>query len=166
MVGVEEPNGRQASGTEHDPLYVKRGDADVPLGLLIRLVGLSFLGYVLLTLLVGGYVWKNQNDKRFEDQRNFAAQLARQNADLTRRLNSNRVAQSKRIQTAVADLCADAELRDTVITNQSAAIVALLQSFPEPVPPKVQNLIDTSRDGIATLEPKGEKDCPLPPEQP
>lgn len=165
LVGVEEdkPNGRlQASGTAEDPIHVERTQADVPLGLLVRLVGLSFLGYVVMTLLVGGYLWNRQDSQRFDDQRAFAAQLAGQNAALTRRLNSNRVAQDKRIQGAVADLCASAELRDTVIANQNAAIVALLKQIPPPVPPLVQRLIEVSQDGIQTLEPSDEKDCPLP----
>lgn len=156
----------RAAGTESDPLYVRRNDAEVPLPLLIRLVGLSFLGYVVLTLIIAWFLWNNSNDHRFADQRAFAAQLASQNEGLTRRLNQARLEQGRRIQTVVAALCADAELRDTVITKQNLAIISLLESVPEPVPPKVQALIDASRDGIRTLEPKGEKDCPLPPGEP
>jgi hypothetical protein len=133
--------------------------------LLVRLVGLTFLGYVAISLLVGGYLWYRQDNARFDDQRAYANKLADANAALTRRLNNNRIAQDKRIQTAVADLCAAAELRDTVIANQSRAIVALLKKIPDP-PETVLNLIDASQDGINTLEPKNEKDCPLPPEGP
>ena len=161
-----EPNGRQAAGTADDPIHVERTAGDVPLSLLIRLVGLSFLGYVVMTLLVAGYLWNRQDNQRFEDQRQFAKQLAEQNASLTRRLNSARIGQDRKIQTAIANLCASAELRDTVIANQSRAIVSLLKQIPEPVPPTVQALIDASQDGIRTLEPKDEADCPLPPESP
>lgn len=169
VVDIDEfrhPSGRVAAGTPEDPLHVTRDDQDVPLGLLIRLVGLTFLGYVVMTAGVFWWLTNNQNNARFKDQREFAAQLAQQNTDLTKRLNNNRAAQAKRIQTAVANLCASAELRDTVIARQNTAIVALLETIPPPVPPKVQNLIDASRDGIRTLEPVGEGDCPLPPENP
>lgn len=165
-VEPENGNGRQAAGTAEDPLHVRREDTEVPLALLIRLVGLTFLGYVFISLLVGGYLWYRQDNARFDDQRAFARQLSEQNEKLTRQLNQARIRQDHKIQTAVANLCASAELRDTVIANQSRAIVQLLQQVPEPVPPTVQALIDASRDGIRTLEPRGEKDCPLPPENP
>lgn len=169
LVGVEpeEPNGngRQAAGTAEDPLHVRRDQAEVPLGLLIRLVGLTFLGYVVLTLLVAGYFWNRSDNQRFDDQRAYARQLAVQNANLTRKLNQSRVDQDRKIQRAVADLCANAELRDTVITNQSRSIAALLGQVPDPTK-AIVDLIDASQDAISTLEPKGEKDCPLPPEQP
>lgn len=167
VVAVDEPpNGRQATGTAEDPVHVERNDTDVPLSLLIRLVGLTFLGYVVMTLVVAGWLYTRQNDQRFEDQAGFAKQLAQQNADLTRRLNAARITQDRRIQATVANLCASAELRDTVIANQSRAIVALLRGIPQPIPHTVQDLIDASRDGIRTLEPRNEKDCPLPPENP
>lgn len=165
-VDPENGNGRQAAGTADDPLHVRREDTEVPLALLIRLVGLTFLGYVVISLIVGGWLWYRQDNARFEDQRQFASQLSVQNEKLTRQLNQARIRQDHKIQTAVANLCASAELRDTVIANQSRAIVQLLQQVPEPVPPTVQALIDASRDGIRTLEPKGEKDCPLPPVNP
>lgn len=163
---VEPPNGRQVAGTAEDPLHVRRDGSEVPLSLLIRLVGLTFLGYVVMTLLVAGYLWNRQDNQRFDDQRQFAKQLSQQNEKLTRQLNQARIRQDRKIQTAVANLCASAELRDTVIANQSRAIVGLLRQIPEPVPPAVRALIDASQDGIRTLEPKNEKDCPLPPENP
>lgn len=129
-------------------------------------MGLAFLGYVVISLGFGAYLWNRQDNQRFADQKEFAIQLAGQSAALTRNLNAARIAQDKRIQTAVANLCASAELRDLVIANQSRAIVSLLSALPAPVSPKVQALIDASNDGIRTLEPKGEKDCPLPPETP
>lgn len=164
-MGVDPDQGR-ATGTAEDPLHVKRDDVEVPLSLLIRLVGLTFLGYVVMTLLVGGYLWTRQNDARFDSQKELAAQLAKQNEILTRRLNAARVRQDTKIRTTVSELCVNAELRDTVIANQSKAIVSLLQAIPAPIPPKVQALIDVSQDGIETLEPKNEKDCPLPPGSP
>lgn len=167
-VEPEEPNGngRQAAGTAEDPLHVTRnGDPEVPLGLLIRLVGLTFLGYVVFTLLVAGFFWNRQDNARFDDQRAFSRQLAQANADLTRKLNAGRVRQDNAIRRAVADLCANAELRDTVITNQSRAIAALLGQVENPSKPII-DLIEASSDAIRTLEPKGEADCPLPPEGP
>lgn len=164
-VDPQDSNSRQAAGTAEDPLHVTRNDSEVPLGLLVRLVGLTFLGYVVFSLLVGGYLWYRQDNTRFEDQRAYARQLAQANSDLIQKLNNNRVSQDRKIQTAVADLCASAELRDTVISNQSRAIVALLKQVPNPAQ-TVLDLIDASQDGINTLEPRGEKDCPLPPEQP
>lgn len=165
-VDPESGNGRQAAGTADDPIHVERNTSDVPLALLIRLVGLSFLGYVVISLSIGAYLWYRQDNARFEDQRAFARQLSEQNEGLTRRLNAARIEQGHKIQTAVANLCASAELRDTVITNQSRAIVALLRQVPEPPPPAVTALIEASQDGIRTLEPKDEKDCPLAPETP
>lgn len=167
-MGVEprEPNGRQAAGTADDPLHVTRDAQEVPLGLLVRLVGLSFLGYVVVTLLVAGYMWNRQDNQRFEDQQDFAQQLATQNERLIQAVDTKLSSQDRKIKTAIAGLCADAELRDTVIADQNRAIVALLKTVPPPVPPKVQALIDTSQDGISTLEPSNEKDCPLPPETP
>lgn len=167
VVDVEEPNGRSlgASGTAEDPIHVERNGGDVPLGLLVRLVGLSFLGYVVVSLSIGGYLLNQQHDARFKDQQELARTLASHNESLTRRLNREQRTTDQKIQRTVADLCANAELRDTVIANQSRAIVALLREIPDP-PETVLNLINASQDGINTLEPKNEKDCPLPPEGP
>lgn len=164
LVGVD-PN-HQVTGQAGDPVHVT-GNAgpEVPLGLLIRLVGLTFLGYTLLTLLVGGFLWNQQHDARFKDQQAVTTRLAAHNEALTRRLNAEQIVQDRKIRVAVADLCANAELRDTVIANQSRAIAALLRQNPNPTP-YVEALINASEDAIHTLEPKNEKDCPLPPGSP
>lgn len=166
LVGELEPRDHQVSGSAQDPFHVYRDDdASVPLSLLIRLVGLTFLGYVVISVLIGGFLWNQQHDARFKDQQVLAETLAEHNETLTRRLNAEQRGTDRKVQATVADLCVDAELRDTVITNQSRAIAALLKQVPNQSPGVVA-LIEASEDAIRTLEPNDEQDCPLAPGSP
>jgi hypothetical protein len=97
-------------------------------------------------------------DNKSSDQR------IRQNRNLIEQVADERIAAQEAINDFIFDQCIQAEVRDRVYAQWGGDLLLILNAIPESKSDsRVQKLIADLEDGIADLEPPGEKDCVPPP---